>query len=104
MPSNPKCPTGMLTWAQPSIDLGGCPDDRLQGEWDAIGHLLVWAEGHGDHGGWTFDSTTKLITCACGEDLFEYMAVEPVVKTPHTALGDARLSQDIYDRVTGGER
>jgi hypothetical protein len=49
----------------------GAEDERGAEDWNAVGWLLVWAEGHGSCGGWQFDPASKRLSCACGRDLFE---------------------------------
>lgn len=52
------------------LDIPG-DGERLAVDWESIGVLLVWLEGHGHCGGWDFIPVTQRITCACGSDLFE---------------------------------
>jgi len=34
-------------------------------------HVVAWLDGHGGHGGLTFDPATELIGCRCGAILYE---------------------------------
>lgn len=68
----PDYPVMLLAaWKQVGGGLPGSDDERLAEDWQAAGHLLVWMEGHGRCGGWTFDPATQRLSCACGGDLFE---------------------------------
>ena len=62
----------------------GVPADgeRLAVDWESIGVLLVWLEGHGNYGGWDFVQATQRITCVCGADLFE--VADPAIGVPAT--------------------
>lgn len=70
-----ELPAVLLAWRKTADDLAASPDERLQEDWHAVGHLLVWMEGHGGCGGWTFHPRDRQLVCACGAVLFEAEAV-----------------------------
>jgi hypothetical protein len=49
----------------------GRPDERAAKDFGAVCDLLIWAEGHGNCGGWTYDPEERVLSCKCGP-LFEF--------------------------------
>jgi hypothetical protein len=49
----------------------GNDDDRAYENWTAMIHLATWADGHGGCGGWHHAPETGLVTCACGQHLYQ---------------------------------
>lgn len=54
-------------------------DERLAEDWGAVGDLLAYLDGHGAHGGWSFDAATQVMTCACGSPMYEVGDPVPAV-------------------------
>ena len=65
-------PVLVVAWKSEGSRLPAVPGSEAKAEdWAAVGDLIVWEDGHGFCGGWTFDPVTQVITCACGASLFE---------------------------------
>jgi hypothetical protein len=64
-------PAVIVAWKSVGTSLPRSSDERLAEDWNAVGNLLVWMEGHGGCEGWTFDPHTQRLACSCGADLYE---------------------------------
>ena len=64
-------PAILAAWRSVGSRLPEGDDRRLAEDWQSVGDLLAFIDGHGDHGGWTFDKSTQLMTCKCGEVMYE---------------------------------
>jgi hypothetical protein len=65
-------PVLVVAWKSEGSRLPVAPEDARRAEdWAAVGDLIVWEDGHGFCGGWSYDPATQAMTCACGAVLFE---------------------------------
>lgn len=61
-------PAAVVAWKSVGTALAASAADleRLK-DWQAVGDLLAYIDGHGDHDGWTFDKVTQVMSCKrCG--------------------------------------
>lgn len=54
-----------------SRPLASQEDEQLAADWASVGDLLAYIDGHGTHGGWSFDPDTQVMTCACSIPMYE---------------------------------
>lgn len=65
-------PVIVVAWKSLGSRLPEGDDKRLTEDWQSVGDLLAYIDGHGDHGGWAFDKATQVMTCkGCGEPMYE---------------------------------
>lgn len=65
-------PAIVVAWKSVGTSLAATPEDQRRAQdWQSVGDLLAFIDGHGDHGGWKFNGETQAMTCECGDLMYE---------------------------------
>jgi hypothetical protein len=64
-------PVIVVAWKSVGSRLASPEEQKLAKDWQDVGDLLAYIDGHGDHGGWSFDEATQDMTCKCGMVMYE---------------------------------
>jgi hypothetical protein len=65
-------PAIVVAWKSVGSRLPAAEEDEGRAkDWHDVGDLLAYMDGHGTHGGWSFDPSSQVMTCACGSPMYE---------------------------------